>query len=423
MAYNDMSLLQRMGIALNKGRWNTSIARWLSGQDISDSKSLKIDVSGVNSLKYSAVFSCCRVLAETFATVPIFEYRKNKNGEREKTDATGLYDTLHNKFNDDISAYNGKEMSMYQLNLGGNCFFIKGKNSFGEVKKLTPVLWPEVEMLINEKTKRLEYKIKGIEGALTKEDIFHVPGPSYNGLIGMTPITYVAAAIQLGRTYDIFSKNYYENGALSSGFFEHPGELKEEPFSRLKEQLENNWTGLRNSGKPMLLESGLKFSPIQLKLVDAELLSSKKFQIEDIARVFRVPLHLIQNLDKATNNNIEHQSLEFVMYTMLPHFKRFEENINMQLLTEQQRRDGYYFEFNVNTLLRGDQKSMAEAFATGRQWGWLSVNDVRRLLNLNSIENGDIYLQPLNMAEAGAVEDQKGRLIDEAVKTISERGN
>jgi HK97 family phage portal protein len=181
---------------------------------------------------------------------------------------------------------------------------------------------------------------------------------------------------------------------------------------------------MENAGVPMLLEDGMKFNQLTMRLADAELLASKKFQTEEICRIFRVPPHLVQNLDRSTNNNIEHQSLEFAMYTMLPKFKRWEGCINSQLLTKAQRDAGYYFEYNMAALTRGDQKSMADAFAVGRQWGWLSVNDIRKLLNMNRIENGDIYLQPMNMIEAGkqAVEDQGKKILDEITTLIESRG-
>ena len=170
----------------------------------------------------------------------------------------------------------------------------------------------------------------------------------------------------------------------------------------------------------------MKYKSLTIHPIDAELLGSKNFQIEDICRFHRVQPHLVQHLEKATNNNIEHQGLEFVMYTMLPHFKRTEDNINSQLLTPQQRAKGYYLEYNMAALLRGDQKSMSLAFSKGIQWGWFSVNDVRRLLNLNSITDGDTHLQPLNMVPVGTepggvgnsvnniIQDTVKRLIDEA---------
>jgi len=176
---------------------------------------------------------------------------------------------------------------------------------------------------------------------------------------------------------------------------------------------------MRNSGKAMILEDGLKFNPLGIKLADAELLSSKKFQVEDICRVYRVPLHLVQSLDHATNNNIEQQSLEFVIYTMLPHVRRHEDAIKCQLLTKAQRDAGYYFEYNLSSLLRGDTKSTYEAFAQARQGGWLSVNDIRRLLNMNSIgPSGDIYLQPLNMADAAKVSEPVAAEVKNIMKGV-----
>ena len=156
----------------------------------------------------------------------------------------------------------------------------------------------------------------------------------------------------------------------------------------------------------MLLEGGMKFNPHTINPADAQLLESKSSQVEDVCRIYRVPQHLVQLLVHSTNNNIEQQSLEFVLYTMLPIFKRFEENINMQLLTPAERKAGYYIEFNMSGLLRGNIASRATYYAQGRQWGWLSVNDIRRLENMPAILNGDIYMQPLNMSES-AVEHKR----------------
>jgi HK97 family phage portal protein len=364
-----------------------------------------VDTTGNNSLKYSAVFSCCRVISETVATVPIFEYKKtNKNGDREKTNDTGFFDILHHKYNDEMSAYAATEASLYNLNLGGNSVFTRQKNVYGDTIGLVPHQWQNVNISRNRTTGKLVYKIrdyKGLSKEYTRQDVYHIAGPTVDGVTGMSPIEFGASSIELGAIYEKFGREFYKNGVLSSGVFEKPGVLTEEAYARLKSDLKSNYAGLLNTGTPMLLEDGMQFKPLQMKLVDAELLSSKKYQIEDVARFYRMPLHLIQHLEHATNNNIEQQSLEFVMYTMLPHFKRIEDAVNTQLVTKQQRDNGYYFEYNINALLRGDLKSMYEAFAQGRQWGWLSVNDIRRMLNMNSIPNGDTYLQPLNMVGAG----------------------
>lgn len=406
---------------VNQISFDQIIRDFLAGNDI-DTSTGDINASGNNALKFTAVFSCCRVLAETFATLPLMEYRKKKDGDREKTNDTGLYDILHNVANDEMSAFHFKEMGMYQINLGGNLVAKVKKNRGGDIKSLYPFEWQRVEIGRDRETENLFYKIDGREDKkFIRKEVFHVPGPSLNGVVGMSPIEYASQAIRLGLTYEKFGVNFFKNGALPSGMFKHPSFLGDEAFKRLKEELKENWGGLRNAGVPLILEDGMEFSPFTMKLADAELLSSKKFQIEDVCRIYRVPLHLVQNLDRATNNNIEHQSLEFLMYTMLPWCKRWEDCINTQLLTKQQREAGYYFEANMSVLLRGDTKSMAEAFAIGRQWGWLSVNDIRRMLNMNPIPNGDIYLQPMNMIEAGTVvDDQTKAIVDEVHRLIEQ---
>jgi len=315
-------------------------------------------------------------------------------------------------------------MGMYQINTGGNLVCIKDKSRYDKIIGLTPLNWQKVKIDRDKTTNKLYYEFDGKSNQrYSRDQVFHVPGPSINGVIGMTPLEFASQSVRLGLTYEKFAVNFFKNGAMPSGIFKHPGFLKEDAYARLKTDLEKNYQSLVNAGKPILAEDGLDFVPFSMKLVDAELLSSKKFQIEEICRVYRVPLHLVQNLDKATNNNIEHQSLEFAMYTMLPHFKRWEECINCQLLNAEQRNSGHYFEFNMSTLMRGDAASMATAFATGRQWGWLSVNDIRRMLNMNAIPNGDLYLQPMNMIEAGEEPTKpENKILDEVSKIIEARG-
>lgn len=410
-----ISFLRKIQAAFSP-RFDDFIASYIKGDDLpQNSTVLTEDVA----MKYSAVFACFRVLAETFASVPIFEYKKIDDSDREKTNDTGLFDILHNVPNDEMSAYNLKESTIYQLCAGGNAVLKRLKNGADGIAGLYPIEWQRVQIKRDKETKKLKYIIDNKEDeALTRADVLHIPGPSLDGVIGMSILEYATAAIRLGTTYEKFGQKYFENGAFPSGIFKHPKWLKEEAYERLKKDIREKYQSMATKGEPILAEDGLEFTPFELKMVDAQLIECKKLQIEDICRFCRVPLHLVQSLDHATNNNIEHQSLEFVMYTMLPHFKRAEECINAQLLSRKQREDGYYFEFNINALLRGDSKSMAEAFAAGRQWGWLSVNDIRRLLNMNSIPNGDIYLQPMNMYEAGKELPQKPEPDKSIVKEI-----
>jgi HK97 family phage portal protein len=418
-----MHFFKRLKIAFSKTAFDQYIEDWYAGNDIPDSfGQLPEDMA----LRYSVFWGCCRVLAETFASVAINEYKKLENGDREVTNDTGLYPILHYAPNDETSRFNFQECMSYQVNLGGNFVaerIMEGRRLAG----LSQIPWQNYDIYRDREDRKLKYRVRGKKNqvVLSRNEVLHVPGPSTDGYIGMSLLSYAAAVIRLGSAYDKFGQKFYENGATPTGVFETDKFYKDEAYNRLKSDLDNRYTGLKNAGKPMLLEDGLKYKSLTINPIDAELLSSRKFQIEDICRFFRVPPHLVQHLEKATFNNIEQLSLEFVMYTMLPIFKRFEDNINSQLLTPRQRADGYYMEYNMSALLRGDQKTMSESFAKGIQWGWLSVNDVRRMLNLNSVDGGDTHLQPLNMAPlgteqdtgaGGAAQDKVKRLIDEAGK-------
>ncbi|MEW5952642.1 MAG: phage portal protein [Bacillota bacterium] len=378
-------------------------------------------------MKYTAVFACVRVLSETVAATPIMLYRKKPNGEREQKNDLAVYDILHNAPNEEMSPFSLKEARMVALTTGGNAVCEKLLNKYGDLVGIYPYPWSMVNIGRDSSTRKLTYKIRDgtMEKVLPRQQVFHVPGLSFDGVIGLSPIEYATAAIRLGLSYEQFSVSFYRNGMNPSIALEYPGELSETAFNRLKTDLEKSYGGLLNTGKPFLAEGGAKVKELTIKPADAQLIESKRFQIEDVARIYRVPLHLIQELSRSTNNNIEHQSLEFVMYTMLPWFKRDEEAMKMQLLTPQERKEGYYLEYKIDSLLRGDAKSRAEAYAVGRQWGWLSVNDIRRLENMNPIPNGDIYLQSLNMGEAGEIQqgDQQKAIAEAIYKIITERGN
>lgn len=415
-----MNKIQKFASRLIFGStWDEIATAFLRGDEL-PTRGDDIVVTNETAMKYSAVFGCVRVLSETLAGVPITLYRKTENG-REKVTDESLYDILHNKPNSEMTPFSFKEACMVSLNTGGNAVCEKLFNKKGELVGLYPYPWKMVEIKRNE-AGELIYIIKGDkeERILSRDQVFHVPGLSYDGIKGVSPIEYAMSGIKLGLSYEEFGKKFYKNGANNSGIFSFPNALGDTAYERLKKDITKNYTGLANTGKPILLEDGGSFTPIQVKPIDAQLLESKKFQIEDICRIYRVPLHLVQNLDRATFSNIEHLSLEFVMYTMLPWFKRWEEAINMQLLTRNQRINGYYVEFKVDSLLRGDQKSRAESYAAGRQWGWLSVNDIRRLENLKPIPNGDRYLEPENMKEAGEDKQDVKALTEKMLKLIRE---
>lgn len=420
-----MRLSQRIVLAakmvFKNSTWDDYIRAFLRGDDhplINGSQHVSADTA----MKYAAVFACVRVLSETLAAMPIMLYRKKPDGDRESRNDLAIYDILHNRPNEEMSPFNFKEACMIALNTGGNAVCERLVNGYGDLVGLYPYKWSMVRIDRNRETGRLIYEIR--DGTkiktLTRDQVFHVSGLSFDGVIGLSPIEYAASAIRLGLSYEQFGVNFYRNGANSSGAFSHPMALSDQAYNRLKADLTSNYTGLINTGKPMILEEGMDFKPFTIKPVDAELLGNKKFQTEDIARIYRVPLHLIQNLDKATNNNIEHQSLEFQIFTMLPWAQRWEQAVNSQLLTPQQRKAGYYVELNMNSMLRGDLKSRYEAYATGIQWGILSINDCLRLENMNAIPEGDRRIQPLNMINITKADDYYTKQSDQA-KAMAEQ--
>jgi len=397
--------------------------RFIRGDDL-PSELIDADMA----MKYSAVASCVRVRAETFASVPALLYRKTKDGRDQVTDLN-IHDILHNAPNSEMSAYGFKETVMTNFDVSGNAVCEKLLNARGELVGLYPYRYDMVKIERNKETKKLQYIIgSGPEKkTLQRHEVLHIPNLGFDGVIGLSPIQYAAQSISLGLSYESFGVNFYKNAAMPSGVFHTDKALSEDGFNRLKSDLAKNYTGMTKSGIPMLLEEGLKWAQTTINPVDAQLLESKYFQLEDICRIYRVPQHLVNKLDHATFTNIEHQSLEFVMYTMLPIFKRAEDSINSQLLTREQRQAGYYIEFKIDGLLRGDAKSRADAYAVGRQWGWLSVNDIRRLENLPPIgSQGDIYLSPANMVDSSKMDQQSTarnyqNLVDDIYKMLSER--
>lgn len=383
-------------------------------------------------LKYSAVWACTRVLSETLACMPLFTYRKREDKSKEEATDIGLYDILHYEPNQETTPFNFKEALMMNLCLGGNGYAQKIFSS-AKIPELLALYLLDYENVTPERdknTKRMTYKVKHNENGTSKEKtmtrdyVFHVPGISMNGITGIIPINYAEKAIELGLTYETFGINFYKNGANTNMALTHPGTLKDPARDKLKKQVDEKLTGLRNVNRPWLLEDGITIKELTIKPVDSQHLETKYFQIEEICRFYRVPLHLVQHLLRATNNNIEHQSLEFIIYTMLPWAKRIEENINLQLLTRDERKAGYFSEFKFDAFLRGDLASRYAAYASGRQWGFLSVNDIRRLENMNPIPNGDIYLQPLNMGEAGQIkqEDQQKAMTEAIYKMLENKG-
>ena len=216
-------------------------------------------------------------------------------------------------------------------------------------------------------------------------------------LVGYSPIAMAKNAIGMAIACEEFGAKFFANGASPSGVLEHPGTIKDP--QRVREAWQSQFGGSSNAGKVAVLEEGMKYSPIGISPDQAQFLETRKFQIDEIARIFRVPPHMIGDLEKSTFSNIEQQSLEFVKYTLDPWVIRWEQALYRALLSEEEKKT-YFFKFNVEGLLRGDYQSRMQGYAIARQNGWMSANDIRKLEDLDRIPaelGGDLYLINGNM--------------------------
>ncbi len=359
----------------------------------------------------SAVYACVRILAETIASLPLHLYKAGPDGTVIKADNLPEYTLLHDEPNSYQTSYVWREQKMFQSALWGNSYCeIQRDKMTGRAIGLYPIpAWEVQPELVKENgTLRKVYRVAG--ETLEDRDILHIPAPGWNGVAGVSPIALHRASVTMSLNAEEFGANFFKNGTRLSGVLEHPNKVSAEAAARLRESWQQVYAGKANAGKVAVLEEGMKFNALTMPLADAQYLETRKFQVSDIARIFRIPPHMIGDLERATFSNIEQQSIEFVQHTILPWISRWEQELNRKLFAHSTVLKGRYFvRFNLAGLLRGDLNSRYRAYAIGRQWGWLSANDVRELEDLNPIDGGDVYLSPLNMVpadEAGEEENE-----------------
>ena len=386
---------------------STSLANpdaWLYEALGAGPSSAGIVVSQETAVRVTAVMACVRVIAESVASLPLHVYRRLERG-KERATGHPAYALLHSQPNPAMTSYVWREVLQAHLLLWGNAYAEIERNRAGRPIALWPITPRRVEPLWDDAARRKVYRIalpQGGSATVPDEDMIHVPGLGFDGFKGVSPLTWLRNAVGLAIATEEHGARLFKQGTLVGGVLMHPGQLSEQAQKNLRSSLERAYSGLGNAHRLMILEEGMKWQSLGMTSEDAQFLETRKFQVTEIARAFRVPPHLIGDLEKATYSNIEQQSLEFVQHTLRPWLVRWEQELTRKLLG-----DGYFAEFAVEGLLRGDIKSRYEAYAVGRQWGWLSANDVRELENLSAIEDGDEYLVPLNMGPAQTVGDQR----------------
>ncbi len=370
-------------------------------------------VNDRTAMQIIAVYACVRVLSEAIAQLPLHVYEYTDKG-KERVPKHPLSFLLHDQPNPEMTSFVFRETLMSHLLIYGNAYAQIIRNGRGEVMGLYPLMPDKIKADRDERN-RLIYKYNRYdeqnpnfreqgEIILPAEQVLHIPGLGFDGLVGYSPIAMAKNAIGLAVACDEYGASFFANGASPSAVLEHPGVIKNP--ERVREAWHRAY-GSGNAHKTAILEEGMKYTPISIPNNEAQFLETRKFQIEEIARLYRVPLHMIGDLDHATFSNIEHLSLEFVKYTLDPWLIRWEQSLMKSLLSDSEK-GRYFIKFNVEGLLRGDYASRMQGYSIGIQNGFLCPNDVRELEDMNLIpedKGGFTFMvngsmTPLNMAGA-----------------------
>lgn len=372
--------------------------RTTSGQNVDEFKAMQT----------TAVYACVRILSEAIASLPIHVYERTDKGKEKRVDHP-LYFLLHDEPNPEMSSFVFRETLMSHLLIWGNAYVQIIRDRSGNIISLYPLL-PDKMSVHRDSRGILYYKYQRqteenpniIETGtviLPQEDVLHVPGLGFDGLIGYSPIALAKNAIGMTLATEEYGASFFRNGANPGGVLEHPGILKDP--KRVRDSWNEVYKGVANAHKVAVLEEGMKYAQIGIPPEEAQFLQTRKFQINEIARLYRIPPHMVGDLEKSSFSNIEQQSLEFVKYTLDPWVVRFEQSFKRALFLPEEKKT-HFIKFNVDGLLRGDYQSRMNGYAVGRQNGWLSTNDIRELEDLNLLsdeEGGNLYLINGNMTK------------------------
>ncbi|MCL1857693.1 MAG: phage portal protein [Oscillospiraceae bacterium] len=367
-------------------------------------------------MQTTAVYACVRILAESIAGLPLHIYKYKSDGGNEKAVSHPLYHTLHDEPNPEMTSFVFRETLMSHLLLWGNAYAQIIRDGRGKVLSLFPLL-PNMVEVDRSANGEIFYTYK--RGAdenekvtLRRDEVLHIPGLGFDGLVGYSPIAMAKNAVGMAIATEEYGASFFANGANPGGVLEHPNVVKD--IQRVKDSWNTAYQGSKNAHRVAILEEGMKFHQIGIPPEQAQFLETRKFQINEIARIFRVPPHMVGDLEKSSFSNIEQQSLEFVKYTLDPWVVRWEQALQQSLMLPSEK-GAYFVRFNLDGLLRGDYASRMTGYSTARQNGWMSANDIRELENMNRIpaeEGGDLYLVngnmlPLKDAGAFANKNQK----------------
>lgn len=374
--------------------WSSSIlgaARSASGQMVSAKSALTIPI----------LQECVSLLAESVAQLPLDIYERQDDGGRKSATSHPLYDLLKYQPNGWQTPFEYREYGQVSAGLKGNSFSYIDRDERGTISALYPLDASKVTVLKGPDL--LPYYQIGTNDPIPSRYVHHVRWFSLDGYVGISPVALHANAIGYTLALSEYSAKSFLNGTALSGVLERPKDAPAIKDQKVVDGITDNWQdkfgGSGNTAKVALLQEGMTFKALTMSNVDAELINALKLSDSDISRIYKIPLPMVGSLEGATYNNVENLQIQFVIYALMPWLRRHEQAMQRDFLSKEER-VSHYIEFNIGGLLRGNQQARYAAYAVGRQWGWLSINDIRRLENLPPVKGGDVYLQPLNMVDA-----------------------
>ncbi len=364
-----------------------------------------VSVTPASALAITAVQRAVSILAESFAQLPCHVYKRGKDDQRELLKDHPVSDLLNFAPNGWMTPFEFDEYKQVCLGLRGNAFFLMIRDSKYRIKELHPLHPDRVQVMVSP-TDRMPYynilkaSVDNFSGMYSANDIHHVRWISDNGYAGLSPITLHAESIGLVAAVEEHSAAVFGNGTKLSGVLETSKKIDNPETLRLMTRdWEEKYSGSSNASRVAILTDGTKFTPLSMSNEDAELILTRGWGVKDVARIYGMPAHMLGEFNNGSKSTTEQLAIEFVSYCLMPWVKRHEEAIERDMFTMQERKSGIYVKYDVSGLMRGDLRSRLAAYATGKQWGIYSTNDIRRKLDEPPVEGGDQYLVPLNMAD------------------------
>lgn len=392
-----MSLIRRMlGLDMDRVLTRDDVAGWTGNSGWVSTSGTR--VSPETALTIAAVWSAVRLVSETTGMLPLHLYERLESGGRSDARNHPIERLISNRPNRWQTPMEFREMLQGHVELRGNGYAWVLRNRAGEPEELIP-LHPDRVTVEQDSDYELIYRVQqksGSQAVLLADEMFHLRGLSSDGVNGLSTLAHARNSLGFTLATEEYGARSFAQGVRPSGVLRTDSNVSENAFKRLRESWAQAYAGLQNTAKTLILEEGLEWQAIGMTSEDAQFLESRRFQVGEVARWFRVPPHMIADLERATFSNIEEQGLEFVIYSLMPRLRRWEEAIQRTLIQD----DRYYAEHTVDGLLRGNVEARWRAYATALAWGCMSPDEVRARENMNPLPDGqgNVYLRPLNMA-------------------------